>query len=132
MESLFPSDTFHLPRTTQTAIQDDLTQTLVTACIDSDMDQSGQYNDQEIQVLCELRLKNIPGIIVNTTLLNDEIKKLAKPINMESILSFVQHLHRTDLSIEQRIFRFDETKVIASPSPIISLPAVSSSTLPQQ
>ena len=106
------------------AIQDDLTQTLVTACIDSDMDQSGQYNDQEIQVLCELRLKNIPGIIVNSTLLNEEIKKLAKPINMESILSFVHHLHRTDLSEEQRIFSFDETKMIvgAAAKPATALP----------
>ena len=88
------------------------------------MDQSGQYSDQEIQVLCELRLKNMPGIIVNTTLLNDEIKKLAKPINMESILSFVHHLHLTDLSNEQRIFRFDETKMIvgAASKPMSALP----------
>ena len=90
------------------------------------MDQSGQYNEQEIQILCELRLKNIPGIIVNTTLLSNEIKNLAKPINMESILSFVQHLYRTDLSDEQRIFRFDETKVIvgASTKPLATLPTV--------
>jgi predicted metal-dependent phosphoesterase TrpH len=89
------------------------------------MDQSGQYNDQEIQILCELRLKNIPGIVVNTTLLNDEIKKLAKPINMESILSFVQHLYRTDLSNEQRIFRFDEAKMIVggtATKPIEAIP----------
>lgn len=98
------------------------------------MDQSGQYSDQEIQVLCELRLKNIPGILVNTTLLNDEIKKLAKPINMESILSFVHHLYRTDLSHEQRIFRFDETKMIggAASKPITALPVTATIAPVQQ
>lgn len=118
----------------QIAIQDDLTQTLVTACIDSDMDQSGQYNDQEIQILCELRLKNIPGIIVNTKLLNDEIKRLAKPINMESILSFAQHLYRTDLSNEQRIFRFDETKMVvgAATKPVTTLPSTTTLSSVQQ
>jgi hypothetical protein len=94
------------------------------------MDQSGQYNDQEIQVLCELRLKNIPGILVNTSLLNDEIRKLAKPINMESILSLVQHLYRTDLSNEQRIFRFDEAKMIiaSGTKPLEALPATQTSS----
>jgi hypothetical protein len=97
------------------------------------MDQSGQYNDQEIQILCELRLKNIPGILVNTTLLNEEIKKLAKPINMESILSFVQHLYRTDMSNEQRIFRFDEAKMIvgAATKPLAT-PTNNASSLPVQ
>ena len=116
------------------AIQDDLTQTLVTACIDSDMDQSGQYNDQEIQVLCELRLKNIPGIVVNTTLLNDEITKLVKPINMESILSFVQHLYRKDLSNDQRIFLFDKAKMIVGTAtkPLATLPTTETSSSSQQ
>lgn len=99
------------------------------------MDQSGQYNDQEIQILCELRLKNIPGIVVNTALLNDEIKKLAKPINMESILSFVQHLYRTDLTDEQRIFRFDEAKMIVGTGikPVEAVPTTQTpSSLPKQ
>lgn len=103
------------------------------------MDQSGQYNDQEIQILCELRLKNIPGILVNTTLLNDEIQKLAKPIDMESILVFVKHLDRTDLTDEQRIFRFDETKLIVgdngtkpNTATVVPVPTVTVTTEPQQ
>jgi hypothetical protein len=102
---------------TKIAVQDDLTQTLVTACIDSDFDQSGHYSDQEIQIL-ELRLQSIPGIIVNTAVLEQEIQKIdpqKRPI--ESILSLVQHLHRTDLSNEQRIFQFDETNIIVPNTP---------------
>jgi hypothetical protein len=98
------------------------------------MDQSGQYSDHEIQILCELRLKNIPGIVVNTALLNDEIKRLAKPINMESILSFVQHLHRADLSDDQRIFRYDESKMVvgAASKPITALPVTPAISSVQQ
>jgi hypothetical protein len=99
------------------AAQDDLTQILVTACIDSDMDQSGHYSDPEIQIL-ELRLQSIPGIIVNTTLFQEEIQKLndhqqqQRPI--ESILSLIQYLHRTDIPNEQKIFQFDETNVVTT------------------
>jgi hypothetical protein len=92
------------------------------------MDQSGQYSDQEIQVLCELRLQSIPGIIVNSALLQNEIQRLPRPINMESILSFVQHLHRTDLPNEQRIFRFDETKMVGVAPTSATVPTTTTTT----
>jgi hypothetical protein len=85
-----------------------LTQTLVTACIDSDMDQSGQFSDQEIQIL-ELRMQSIPGVIVNHALLKETVQKSDRQI--ESILALVHHLNQIDLPNEQRIFQFDETKL---------------------
>jgi hypothetical protein len=89
-------------------VKDDVVQTLVTACIDSDFDQSGMFSDQEIQIL-ELRMQSIPGVIVNHALLKETVQKSDR--QLESILSLVKHINRTDLPAEQRIFQFDETKI---------------------
>jgi hypothetical protein len=90
------------------AVKDDVVQTLVTACIDSDFDQSGTFSDQEVQIL-DLRMQSIPGVIVNHTLLKESIQKSDR--QLESILALVRHVYRTDLPNEQRIFQFDETKI---------------------
>lgn len=94
-------------------MRDDVVQTLVTACIDSDFDQSGTFSDQEIQIL-ELRMQSIPGVIVNHALLKENVQKSDR--QLESILELVKHMHRMDLPSEQRIFQFDETKILTPSS----------------
>jgi hypothetical protein len=70
----------------------DLSQTLITALIDSDFDQSGTYSDQEIKIL-EMRMKSMPGVVVNHE------------------LALTSHLDRSDLPDNERIFRFDESQL---------------------
>jgi hypothetical protein len=106
-------------------VKDDVVQTLVTACIDSDFDQSGTFSDQEIQIL-ELRMQNIPGVVVNHALLKDCVQKSDR--QLESILALVKHINRTDLPAEQRIFQFDETKM-STPS---TAPLPNNGSLPKK
>jgi hypothetical protein len=105
-------------------MMDDLTQTLVTACIDSDFDQSGSFSDQEIQIL-EMRMQSIPGVIVNHELLKETVQKSDR--QLESILVLVKQLHESkDLPNEQRIFQFDESKLLQQSK--LQMPAVSAAT----
>lgn len=106
-------------------MKDDVVQTLVTACIDSDFDQSGTFSDQEIQIL-DLRMQNIPGVIVNHALLKESVQKSDR--QLESILALVKHINRTDLPKEQRIFQFDESK-LTNPS---TSPLPNNASVPKQ
>jgi hypothetical protein len=86
----------------------DLSQTLITALIDSDFDQSGTYSDQEIKIL-EMRMKSMPGIVVNHELLTKTL--VGSDRQLESILALTSHLDRTDLPDNERIFRFDASQL---------------------
>jgi predicted nuclease of predicted toxin-antitoxin system len=89
----------------QLAVRANLAQTLVTACIDSDFDSSGNFSDEEIKIL-ELRMKNVPGVKVNHELLVQTVH--ASDRKLESVLALLSQLNRTDLDDSQRIFQFDE------------------------
>jgi hypothetical protein len=58
----------------QKCVKADTEASFLRAVLDSDWDQSNEFSDQEIQML-EFRLKNIPGVTVNNTLLATRIKK---------------------------------------------------------
>lgn len=114
-------------RSSKVAVKDDVVQTLVTACIDSDFDQSGSFSDQEVQIL-DLRMQSIPGVIVNHELLKESVQNSDR--QLESVLALVKHLYRTDLPNEQRIFQFDETKISKPQLP--SAPLASTEPSPKQ
>jgi hypothetical protein len=74
--------------------------------IESDFDSSGQFSDQEIQIV-ELRMKNLPGVTVNHDLLTQSLR--ASDRQLSSVLKLVDQLEESGLSDEQRIFKFDES-----------------------
>jgi hypothetical protein len=81
----------------------------VTAVLDSDWDQSNEFSDQEIQML-EFRLKNIPGVTVNNSLLSTRIKQTDR--TLASVLSLLSELNDDDLPDEERVFVVHEEDVI--------------------
>lgn len=82
-----------------------MTQTILSAVIESDYDSSGTFSDQEIKIL-ELRMRNVPGVKVNHQLLVQTIHNSDRKLS--SALDLVKHLDRGDLADDHRIFQFDE------------------------
>jgi hypothetical protein len=91
-------------------VRAELTQTLVTACIDSDFDMSGHFSDQEIKML-ELRMKNVPGVHVNHELLVKKVEESDR--GLATVLELLQQLEVDDVPEEERIFRLDEKEISA-------------------
>jgi hypothetical protein len=89
------------------AVKANLAQTLVTALIESDVDSSGHFSDQEIQIV-ELRLKNVPGVTVNHELMTQSLQTSDRELS--SVLKLAGQLEESGLSDEQRIFKFDESR----------------------
>lgn len=83
----------------------ELSQILISAIIESDVDSSGHFSDDEIDILA-MRVSNVPGVKVNTELLEQMAKKSDRKLG--SILSFLDHLDRKDLADDERIFQLDE------------------------
>lgn len=99
----------------QAAVKQDLCQTVVSAIIESDFDSSGSFSDQEIKIL-ELRMKSVPGLLVNHKLLVQTVH--ASDRKLSTVLKLMDHLDRDDLTDEQRIFKFSE-KHLAQHKPSI-------------
>ena len=89
----------------QALVKADLTQTVVSAIVESDFDSSATFSDQEIQIL-ELRIKNVPGVNVRHDLLVQAAGGSNRSIS--NVLKLLNDLDRDDLSDEERIFKFDE------------------------
>lgn len=56
-----------------------------------------------------MRMKNMPGILVNHELLVQTVTTSDR--QLESILFLTSHIDRVDLEDNERIFRFDESKL---------------------
>jgi hypothetical protein len=90
------------------AVKADLSQTLLTAVIESDCDSSGHFSDSEIEVLT-MRLSNVVGVKVNVDLLEKSAKESERTLSV--ILGYLDQLDRDDIPHDQRIFQFDETNL---------------------
>ena len=86
----------------QLVVEADTMQILVQAIVSSDFDSNATFSDQEIQIL-EVRLANIPGVVVNKPALKKAVKESDRTV--ESVVSFVKHMFRDDLPPEERIFK---------------------------
>ena len=82
-------------------------QTVLTSLIACDEDSSGFYSDRDIQLL-ELRLRHLPGIKVNQSLLLEKVR--ASDCSLQTILQYVQHCGQDNLDPTKRVFMFDEEK----------------------
>jgi hypothetical protein len=89
----------------QVAIKNELTQTLMTACIESDADLSGHFSDEEIMFLW-IRVKNVPGIVVNQALLMKSVQDSDR--TLASVLKLLDHLDGDTLTDQGRVFQFDQ------------------------
>ena len=78
---------------------------MISAIIESDFDSSGKFSDHEIKIL-EMRMKSVPGVIVNHQLLVQTVH--ASDRELSSVLKLMDHLDRDDLTDEARIFKFSE------------------------
>lgn len=83
-------------------VKADTMQTLVQAILSSDFDSSAQFSAQEVQIL-NVRLRNIPGIRVNSKALQKAVQSSQR--TLEDVLSLVEHMDRDDLPEEERIFQ---------------------------
>ena len=85
----------------------DLTQTVVSAVIESDYDSSNKFSDQEIEILIT-RVSLVRGVKVNTTLLRQELSDVSNR-TLTNILGYLDQLDRTDLPPDKVIFDFDDS-----------------------
>lgn len=88
----------------QIAVRAEMLQILLTAIVESDVDASGTFTDQEIKVL-QMRLSNLPGISTNSERLLQRLTAGSRALS--SVLTLVADIDRDDVPLDQRVFYID-------------------------
>lgn len=90
-------------------VKADTEQTFLKAVLDSDWDNSNEFDDAEIDML-EVRLQAIPGCTVNAKILRSKIHATDRTLG--AVMGLLKELDDEYMPDDERIFVIDETHVL--------------------